>query len=172
MQVDMLRTTLVLGQRVLWLMGYQTHCPAVGVLPSSTRPPIQRVADHQRWHHTITLPVWGHVSGLIVVAMATAGPVEVEQLGDTLPPGERSERALLGGLLEGENTHPIMHPTTGHLMHPHTHLWYLTNTSTFGVPNWSLLLFIHYLQGVPLEFQADLHCYSSIIYKVYLWHPT
>ena len=107
--MDKLRTTLVLGQCVLGLVGYQTHRPAVGVLPPATRPPIQRVTDGQCGHQTVTLPVWGRVSGLVVVAMATAGPVEVEQLGDTLPPGERPERALLGGLLEGENTHPIMH---------------------------------------------------------------
>ena len=65
--------------------------------------------------------------------MATAGPVEVEQLGDTLPPGERPERALLGGLLEGENTHPIMHLTAGHVIHPTQFMGYLIQSPM--VPN-------------------------------------
>ena len=60
----------------------------------------------------------------------------------------------------------LWHPKLIHVViHP------LSIRCTFGIPNWSLLLFIHYLQGVPLASQAEPHCYSSIIYKVYLWHP-
>ena len=58
--------------------------------------------------------------------------------------------------------HPKLIPV---VIHP------LSTRCIFGVPNWSLLLFIHYLQGVPLVSQTDPCCYSSIIYKVYLWHP-